>query len=86
MLAAVDEVRCQERHTPRTTFACGLHDGDGQVEGGGEDALAHLGSGEEATMAREAVYLNLLVFEQDVVANLEHGHGAIEVGAHEVGQ
>ena len=37
-------------------------------------------------MARDAVHTDFLVVEQDVVAYFQHGHGSVEVGAHQVGQ
>ena len=37
-------------------------------------------------MTGDAVYLDLLFLQQDVVTNLQHADGTIEVAAHEVGQ
>ena len=37
-------------------------------------------------MTRNAVYLDLLLVEQDVVTNLQYGNGTVEVCTHEVGQ
>ena len=37
-------------------------------------------------MTGDAVNLDLLFLEQDVVTNLQHTDGTIEVGAHKVGQ
>ena len=41
---------------------------------------------EVATMPRDAVYLHLLFLEQDIVTDLQHADGTVEVGTHEVGQ
>ena len=82
----VDEIAGQQGDTPGTTFTSSLHDGDGRVEGGSQHALTYAGSLEVAAVTGDAVHANHLVLEQDVVTDLQHADGTIEVGAHEVGE
>ena len=76
----------EEGDTPGTTFASGLHDRDGAVEGSGEHALTDTGRLEVTTVARDAIHTDHLFLEEDVVTDLQHTDGTVEVGTHEVGE
>ena len=56
------------------------------VEGCGKYALTHARSLEETAVSGNAVHLDLLVVEKDVVADLQARHGCVDVGTHEVGE
>ena len=71
-LGVVYQIGCQQGHTPRASFAGGLHNRDGRVDGGGKDALTYTCGLEETSVAGDAVDLDLLFVEEDVVTNLEY--------------
>ena len=86
VILIVNHISGEKGYTPCSTFSCCLHYGDRRVDGGSEDALTDAWSLEQTTVTGDAVHLHMLVLEEHVVADLQHGNGCIEVGADEVGE
>lgn len=86
VVLVVDKITGKKSHTPCTTFTCCLHDRDRRVEGGCKNTLSNTRSLEKTTMTGDAVNLDFLVVEEDVVAYLQTCHSCVKICAHEVGK
>lgn len=86
VVRVVDAVVSQEGNTPGTAFTCSLHHRDRRVESSSEDLLTYDWSLEQTAMTGDAIHLYVLLLEEHVVAELEHSHGAEEVGTHQVSE
>src|SRR5215211_2172164 len=80
----MEHIRCKQCNPPCPALTCGLHQGNGNIRGGGHDSLTHFLCLKEATVPEDLIDLHLLLLKEDVQADLQCAQRREQMHTHEV--